>query len=472
MGFADYLTPLPPQVNGLSMFNDVLESLAKRKQQMQIEQMQDAQRREAARLEAQGRSAALSETGRHNRAGETQAQGALSETGRHNLATEEGAKATDARERAVALSRALLAPGAQAALAGTDTGQVDTMAPGLTALGAQVRRPGPGPDDTLPMAGEPAPEDNRRELVGPGGAPLMTFDPATNAIIRARRASEARTRAADAAKGLNSFDAAGMEAGGAAAALAAESGATPTEAAKAGQTYATSSAGQASGRANAQTAAAAQGARTDKTGDRLDRKDARTEAQNLEKAYQLEENRDKYRFTSEAMRKLVKNNGLLTKQVLFSLAKANDSGKLSDQDYARSVGGADIGTRIKSWISGQLQGDLSGAEKARIADALKVEHRTIETRLQNAQRQYDGLVEDPVFDTSRAYLEGRRKRMFGDLPWNAGKLKPTTKPPKGAAPAPAGAGGGTTSARAGGEGSDDRLRKLLEGISNKYGVTP
>lgn len=462
--FANYVTPPPPNSDGLSMFTDVLKAIAQRKQEMEIAKMEDAQRRSAEQMQATGRANALREAGRHNLAGEQHNTGVLGETGRHNLATEGNAAASLTQQKAMALSKLLAMPGTQQALQATDSGPMDALAPALAPLGAQVQRPGePGPDDVMPDSG--APESQRRDVVGPDG-PMVSFDPATNAVTRARRAMEARDQAERASQGMNKYDAAGMRAGGGAAAALAEAGADPLKALEGGQKFATSSSAQATSRTNAQTAAAAQGQRVSASGERLDRKDARTESQNFEKTYEVNENRDKYRITSEAMRNLATTpNGLITKQILFGLAKANDSGKLSDQDYARSVGGADVATRIKSWAAGLTSGDLSDAEKKRVTQALKVQHAQIEKRLKNAQGQYDEqLVADPVFDQSKDYLEGRRQRLFGDLPWNAGKKPPRTPGKK---PPGAGAGqGGTVGARAGGEDADARLKQLLD----KYGV--
>lgn len=64
-------------------------------------------------------------------------------------------------------------------------------------------------------------------------------------------------------------------------------------------------------------------------------------------------------------------------QILFTMARANDKGRLSDQDFARSVGESSIVETLKSWVAGKLsiteaKYDIGQVLKTATVPAMKV----------------------------------------------------------------------------------------------------
>lgn len=451
--FSKYVTPSPPNSDGLSMFTDVLKSIAERKQQMEIAKMQDAERRAAEQMQATGRANALHEAGRHNLAGETHNAGVLGETGRHNLATEGNAAASLTQQKAMALSKLLAMPGTQQALQATDSGPMDALAPALAPLGAQVQRPGePGPDDVLPDSG--APESQRRDVVGPDG-PMMSFDPATNAVTRARRAMEARDQAERASQGMNKYDAAGMRAGGGAAAALAEAGADPLKALEGGQKYATSSSAQATSRTNAAQMAASKSAAA--TVNEPYRKNQAVESfvRSVETQNGLPDIRKKAAEASQMRQRLQDPTGIGDTVSMAMLGKSLFGAAQSNAEGKRLLNAGGLETRLKNAFQQMDNGQFSPAFRKDLEALAQQQEMAARTRIakaglaaQKLARQHGIIGKIKGADD---YVRGRITGQIGGENVDFGGASPR---------------GGTRSARIGGEpaaeGGDALLEDLLQ----------
>lgn len=190
---------------------------------------------------------------------------------------------------------------------------------------------------------------------------------------------------------------------------------------------------------------------------RFERKDARIEARDLEKTYDLVRWTQTYRGLREAKSALDRNNGIVSKQVMFALAKANDKGKLSDQDFQMSVGGADIATRIMSLWKGWIEGDISDEEKKRIKGALTSHLAKSENILLQGRDAYRHLIEDPTWQPNiQDYLRGRGVRLFSGI----------GLPGEGLAPPPRSGSGSFESA---GE-SEEEFMKKLDAVREQLGL--
>jgi len=337
-------------------------------------------------------------------------------------------------------------------------------APSLRAQGLDVQ-----PSPPLPKGDEQFGFDTG--MGGPGslnvvnqhGDRITTMDPVANANA-ARRAAE----------GVARFDERSGSGAEAAAKRAVESAILAGESnsstlAKIGDDARDKELSRESAERRARSVAFATSRRVADSGARTDRRDARTEwKQSVEDQHKVFEWKDKYKVVGESLEKIKSSNGLLTNQVLFGLAKANDSGRLTDQDFERSVGGADIVTTAKSWLTTKTIGDLSDSAKERVAVALRKMVGFVEARLMSAQEAGDDLAyEDPVYDDpkSRAYLQGRWTRTFGDLPWNQDKETRTVSPHTGAPK-----GGGASSSKTTGvrvKGIDNP-ESVVDSLLEKY----
>lgn len=452
MDFSNYVSPAPPQTSGAEMMNDVLKSIAQRRQQMEIEKMQDAQRREAERLAAEGRANALREATSHNMSTEEQARNVLGETGRHNRSTEGNARDTLTQQRAAALSKTLALPGTQAALQATDSGPLDAMAPALQALGANVQKPQPGPDDVLPMTGD---EPQQRNITGEGGAPLISFDPGMNAVTRARRAMEARDQARRASEGMNRYDAAGMQAGGNAAAALAEAGADPLKALEGGQKFATSSAGQATSRANASQMAAARTAGA--TVNEPYKKSAAVEnfVKSVEAQNGLPEIRKKAAEASQMRARLQDPSGIGDTVTMAMLGKSLFGAAQSNAEGRRLLNAGGLETRLKNAFQQMENGQFAPSFRKDLDTLAQQQEMAARTRIakaglaaQKLARQHGIIGKIPGADD---YVRGRITGQIGGQQVDFG-----------GAPQ----GGGTRSARIAGEpaanGGDALLEDLLQ----------
>lgn len=389
MDTSAFITQAPPQGNGLQMTNDVLKSIAERRQQMAIAKMQDDQRREAERLMAEARANALRETTSHNLSTEEQARGVLGETGRHNQSTEQNARDSLTQQRAAALSKLLAMPGTQTALQATDPGQLDAMAPALKALGGQVQAPQPGPDDVLPMTGE---EPQQRNITGADGAPLISFDPGMNAVTRGRRAMQAREQAERAAQGMNHYDAAGMQAGGGMAAALAEAGADPLKALEGGQKYATSSSGQATSRTNASQMAAARkegGARNEPY-----KKNAAVEnfVKSIESQNKLPELRQKIADAGQMLDRLRNPTGIGDTVSMAQLGRSLFGAAQSNAEGNRLLNAGGLGTRLKNAISKMDNGQFAPEFRKDLETLAKSQEMAYRTRIARAGSQAQRLA--------------------------------------------------------------------------------
>lgn len=100
------------------------------------------------------------------------------------------------------------------------------------------------------------------------------------------------------------------------------------------------------------------------------REEERGELSEFEKSYDVNKNRRAVRGLDMATSSIAKNNGVLTGAARTMMATMYQSGVLSNQDFTHTVvGKAGLIARVASWFTGQLEGDLSEAEKKVLAKA-------------------------------------------------------------------------------------------------------
>lgn len=267
----------------------------------------------------------------------------------------------------------------------------------------------------LPQGGSPAPMAQTPAVA----AARDPFDPMLREQALAANADGA-AQVFDATikeGGAHRFTQRGLQLGRALAVQFARSGRPREDAVKAGLLLAQ----QESNRLISEQNAASISMNRRDTGDRQERKDARVEAQNTEKQYDIPGNFNKMLATSEAIQKLRKNNGVVDAQVAFALAKANDSGKLTDADLKISLGGQDIATMVMNWYYTKTQGTFSPEQKRRFKDALEGSYADAARRARMGEEAYKQLIDDPTFEESRGYLQNRYNRFFSQMPWNRNK---------------------------------------------------
>lgn len=469
--FSPYVTQAPPQVSGRGMLFDAIGAIAKAKALREQQAREDDFNRWKEQQDSAGRAAALSEAVRSHLADESTRAAAQGETGRHNLATEGGAADALAQKKQEAIAKFLSDKDFVEALKSDDPASLDAYTPALKAHGLTVddfgasaapAQPAAPPADTTPKQGPlsnvgvsldaPAPQqptgeqvdatgqllrdyeppaEGSRRISGPGGF-SATFDPAQNALNRARAAAKASAGMEESAASTSDpyVASATKDVAPLIRQLVAQGVDLPT-AMKLAAARVQSAAGQASTRRNTDVSAASRAQSYAGPGERETKlnesqlKDIDAKHHNMVKELGLDKLVPAYDELNKAQEELRKagNNPQTQVGVVDRLVRANTGGKATiGQIRVQLEHMGALDAQMQGWLEGKIgSGGLGAKRIATLNQAIATAKDATLGEIKGKHEEYVGSAFAPGEYSAKGNWEKKHQELFSHIVDEGGK---------------------------------------------------
>jgi hypothetical protein len=144
----------------------------------------------------------------------------------------------------------------------------------------------------------------------------------------------------------------------------------------------------------------------------------------------IPDNIDTHFHHMNAIENVESGNTVLQNQVLYDLAKDMDEGgRLSDQDYVRTVGSiGGLPERLKNWATLRLQGKFDEATAEIVIRALKQQMRQKTAEIESKRQAFKTEFADKHWDDQRDSLTALENATFGQLGYAAEPVPQNVSP--------------------------------------------